>query len=93
MRRERFMEILSVQEEMRDRQIAEFVLLRLEETDKKDVSDRLSRLIRTADVIGEGSDGRLYLLLTQVNLESFHFVESRLISAGIHYYVTEKVGE
>ena len=93
MRTERFMEILSVQEEMKDRQIAEYVLLRLDETDKKKVSDRLSRMIRTADVIGEGPDGRLYLLLTQVNQESFRHVESRLASTGLHYYVTEKVGD
>ena len=92
MHTERFMEILTVQEEMRDRQIAEYVLLQLEETDKKRISDKLSRLIRTADVIGEGPDGKLYLLLTQVNQESFHFVESRLVSAGLHYHVTEKVG-
>ena len=78
---------------MKDRQIAEYVLLRLDETDKKKVSDRLSRMIRTADVIGEGPDGRLYLLLTQVNQESFRYVESRLASTGLHYYVTEKVGD
>ncbi len=93
MRSERFMEILSLQEEMRDRQIAEFVLVRLEETDKQKVSNTLSPIIRTADVIGEGPDGKLYLLLTQVSRDNFHFVENRLAATGIHYYVTEKVGE
>ncbi len=92
MHTERFMEILSVQEEMKEKQIAEYVLVRMEETDKKMVSETLSRMIRTADVIGEGPDGGLYLLLTQVNRENFRFVEARLASTGLHYYVTEKVG-
>ena len=49
-------------------------------------------MIRTADVIGEGADGKLYLLLTQVNAENFHFVENRLAGTGLAYHVTEIAG-
>ena len=92
MRTDRFMEVLAIQEEMKEKQVAEYVLVRLEETDKRKVSDVLSRMIRTADVIGEGRDGKLYLLLTQVNVENFHFVANRLAGTGLAYHVTEKAG-
>lgn len=92
MRSNRFMELLSVQEEMKERLIAEYVLVRLDETDKQKVSNTLSRIVRTTDIIGEGSDGRLYLLLTQANRENFRFVENRLAATGLRYRVTEKVG-
>ena len=92
MRSNRFMELLSVQEKMKERLIAEYVLVRLDETDKQKVSNTLSRIIRTTDIIGEGSDGRLYLLLTQANRENFRFVENRLAATGLRYRVTEKVG-
>ena len=92
MRTDRFVEVLAVQEEMKEKKVAEYVLVRLEETDKRKVSDVLSRMIRTADVIGEGRDGKLYLLLTQVNAENFHFVENRLAGTGLAYHVTEKAG-
>lgn len=91
-RRERFMEILAVQSEMKEKKIADYVLVKLEEKERHKVSDSLSRIIRAADVIGEGTDGNLYVLLTQVNLESFHFVETRLAGTGLSYQVVEKVG-
>ncbi len=91
-RRERFMEILAVQSEMKEKKIADYVLVKLEEKERHKVSDSLSRIIRAADVIGEGTDGNLYVLLAQVNLESFHFVETRLAGTGLSYQVVEKVG-
>ena len=91
-RRERFMEILAVQSEMKEKKIADYVLVKLEEKERHKVSVSLSRIIRAADVIGEGTDGNLYVLLTQVNLESFHFVETRLAGTGLSYQVVEKVG-
>lgn len=92
MHTERFMEILSVQEEMQEKKVAEYVLVQLGEKDKQKVSDILSGMIRTADVIGEGADGRLYLLLTQANRDSFRFIESRLAGTGLTYQTVEKVG-
>ena len=92
MRTDRFMKILAVQEEMQEKKVAEHVLVRIGETDKQKVSDILSGMIRTADVIGEGPDGRLYLLLTQANRDSFPFVESRIAGSGLTYQIVEKVG-
>ena len=92
MRKERFMEVLAVQSEMKDKKIADYVLLKLEEKELHKVSDSLSRVIRAADVIGEGTDGNLYVLLTQVNLENFRFVEARLAGTGLAYHVVEKAG-
>lgn len=90
MRDEWFSETLKVQEEMKEKGIADYVLVRLNETDKTKVSDSISRLIRAADIIGEGEDGKLYLLLTQANRENFHYVESRLMSTGISYQIVEQ---
>lgn len=92
MRAERFMEILTVQSEMKEKEIADYVLVKLEEKDRQKASDVLSRIIRAADVIGEDRAGNIYVLLTQVNMESFHFVESRLDATGLVYRVVEKVG-
>ena len=64
------------------KKIADYVLVKLEEKERHKVSDSLSRIIRAADVIGEGTDGNLYVLLTQVNLESFSFVETWLVGTG-----------
>ena len=77
---------------MKEKKVAEYVLVKLDETDKQRVSDTLSRMIRTADIIGIGADGQMYLLLTQVNQDSFHFVENRLAGTGLRYHVVEKVG-
>lgn len=90
-RPERFMEILSVQREMKEKEIADFVLVKLPEKDRQKVSDLLSRVIRAADIIGEGKDGSMYLLLTQVSLENFRAVERRLAGTGLAYQVVEEV--
>ena len=52
-RRERFMEILAVQSEMKEKKIADYVLVKLEEKERHKVSDSLSRIIR-----GGGCDRR-----------------------------------
>ena len=92
MRPERFQEIWKVQEEMREKGIADYVLLHLQEKDRQNVSNRLSKIIRSADIIGEGADGSIYLLLTQVSRENFRFVEKRLLSTGLTYELTDKIG-
>ncbi len=92
MRPQRFAEILAVQQEMKDAQIADFVLVQIDERDRQRVSDEFSRRIRAADIIGEGEDGAMYLLLAQVNRDSFKFVERRLLETGIAFHVTERVG-
>ena len=88
----RFMQILAVHEEMQERGVAEHVLVRFRDTDRQRLSDSLSRIIRTTDVIGEGEDGRLYLILAQANTVSFRFVENRLATSGLSYEIAEKVG-
>ena len=86
----RFMQILAVHEEMQERGVAEHVLVRFRDTDRQRLSDSLSRIIRTTDVIGEGEDGRLYLILAQANTVSFRFVENRLATSGLSYEITQK---
>ena len=82
--------ILEVQREMKDKGVADYILLHLNNTDRKYVSGELSQIIRTTDTIGERNNGNLYLLLTQVNEDSFHFVEERLSKTEITYKIAGK---
>ena len=90
MKPDKFEEILEVQREMKDKGVADYILLHLNNTDRKYVSGELSQIIRTTDTIGERNNGNLYLLLTQVNEDSFHFVEERLSKTEITYKMAGK---
>lgn len=98
MKRNRFMELLTVREEMKQKQIADYILLRLITEDRKKTAEALTSLIRSTDILGEGADGQLYLLLAQVDETNFKFVEERLNSHQIDYERTvynreERIGE
>lgn len=92
MKPDKFREILNVQKEMKEKKVADYILLQLDKVDRKQASGVLSQVIRNTDTIGEGNDGKLYLLLTQVNEESFHFVEERLKKTGVVYKLVGKAG-
>lgn len=92
MKPDKFHEVLTVQKEMKEKKVADYILLQLEKIDRKQASSVLSQVIRNTDTIGEGNDSELYLLLTQVNEENFHFVEERLKKTGIVYKMVERAG-
>ena len=89
---ERLDQILSVQEEMRQAGAAEYVLLRFEDKDPVRISDELTGMVRASDTLGQGSDGYMYLVLTQMTEKNFGIVGQRLAERGIEYQIVEKVG-
>ena len=82
MKPERFCEILKIREEMKQKHIADYILLRILSDDWKETSAKLNRLIRSTDILGRGTDGKLYLLLVQVDEANFSYVGKAADSAG-----------
>lgn len=84
--------ILAVQEDMRQASAAEYVLLRFEDRDPARVSEELVGMVRASDTLGLGSDGCMYLVLTQMSKKNFDIVGRRLAEKGIKYELAERVG-
>lgn len=86
LRNDSFAEIFSVRREMKENQLADFQLLRVnnDSADKVQLSDRIDRGIRKNDVVGEGKDGSIYLILSQAKQEGLELVLNRLETLGIH---------
>ncbi len=89
---QRFDQLVQVQEEMREAGAAEYTLLRFADRDPVRVSEQLTGMVRGSDTLGQGADGRMYLLLTQVNEANLGIVTRRLEDRGIAYERVEKVG-
>lgn len=85
-------QILAVQEEMRQAGAAEYVLVRFEDRDPARISEELVGMVRASDTLGLGSDGYMYLVLTQMSDKNFGIVGQRLAEKGIEYEIVEKVG-
>ena len=88
---ERFSQLVNIQSDMKDAGVADYVLIRFEQTDKKQVSEALAGTIRATDTLGAGEDGRLYLLLTQMNSKNFSVVAKRLEANGLGFEITEEI--
>ncbi len=89
---EHLAQILAVQEEMRQAGAADYMLLRFEDQDPVRVSEALTGMVRASDTLGQGSDGYMYLLLTQITEHNFGIVGQRLTEKGLRYQIAEKVG-
>lgn len=59
--------MVSVQEDMRQAGVADYMLIRFKEREKEKLSEKLAGLVRASDVIGADENGALYLLLIQTN--------------------------
>jgi hypothetical protein len=81
-----FEDIMVVKQKMRDNNIANFELFRIDNiySNITKFSKSIIQLIRSTDVIGCGKDGEIYLILAQVEQESIELVLHRLIQSGIH---------
>ena len=89
---ERFRQLVDIQSDMKDAGVADYVLVRFEQTDKRQVSEALAGTIRATDTLGAGEDGRLYLLLAQMNRKNFSVVSKRLEANGLGFELAEEVG-
>lgn len=82
---------LESQRKMSEAGVASFILLQLKTDEILETSHKLQRLIRHSDMVGEGSDGEHYLLLTQTNKEIFKTIGERLENSEIEYTIMEGI--
>ncbi len=86
---DRFQQALEIQRAMQDEGVADYVLLRFEEKDKKEIDEKVSGLIRGSDMLGADSQGNIYLLLIQMNRQNLNIVGDRLNGRGVSYQIVE----
>ncbi len=86
---EYFEEELKTQRDMQDAGMTNFVLLKIVGDNILGTYEKLGSLIRQTDMIGIGSDGTNYLLLTQMDMSSFEIIANRLNKNGVEYQVVE----
>lgn len=87
MKKEAFRKVLAVRAEMEEKAVAEYSLLHIAVTPEQihEAGERISRALRSIDVVGQGADGDLYVILTQTGQENIGVVLERLKRCGIGY--------
>ncbi len=88
---ERLRRLFEVQEAMKQEGVADYVLVRFAEKDKREISEKLTGMIRASDVLGADEQGNLYLLLVQMNRKNFNIVGDRLSKRGVEYQIVEDI--
>lgn len=80
-----FARLLETKEKMSSSGTAEYTLIKLDipRQELAEISARVSSVIRSTDTLGIGSDGELYLLLSQTNRENANLVLMRIQNRGI----------
>ena len=82
---ERLRQLLSVQEDMKEAGVADYMLVRFREKDKARLNEKLIGLVRANDVIGADENGSLYLLLLQTNQSNYKYIEKRLLTLNTEF--------
>ncbi len=80
---------LDSQRKMAEAGVASYLLLDIHTDDFTETGSRLQSMIRHSDIIGNGTDGKHYLLLTQTDREIFRIIGDRLTQSGIDYTIAE----
>lgn len=80
-----FLQVLEVKRKMKEKEFSEYVLLKIKNSmSLQMLSETISRLIRSNDVIGQWEDENIYLLLSQTNKNNISAVTKRLENNGIN---------
>lgn len=89
---DKFKEILSVKQQMRQKQYLDYILLKVrrEGQNLKELSDKIAGMVRNNDVLGLREDGELYLLLSQTKRADFGIVENRMRKRQISFELVEE---
>jgi nucleoside-diphosphate-sugar epimerase len=80
-----FENILAAKQKMRGDNVANYELLRINNR-YKDITSLykiIEKCIRSTDTIGQGRDGYIYIILTQIGQESINMVMDRFLENGI----------
>ena len=85
MKKDAFKDVLRVRAQMEEVAISEYSLISVDATPDtmRDIALQLQKFLRESDVIGEGENGRIYVILSQAKEENIPFVLDRLKSAGM----------
>jgi UDP-glucose 4-epimerase len=82
---DQFEDILAAKQKMRGDNVANYELLRIEKR-HKDITtfyNIVEKWIRSTDIIGQGRDGYIYIILSQVEQESMNLIIDRFLENGI----------
>lgn len=88
-----FVKELQAQQNMAAAGVASYLLVRLELDPKEDPAVLLKGVVRQTDTLGKNRKGDCFLLLSQVDRDTFHFVADRLDGRGIRYTLVEDIEE
>lgn len=85
--------LLDAKNEMAEKEIAEFTLIRIlcRPEERASVSEILLNTLRSTDYIGIGEDDELYALLSQAGRRNIDIIAHRLREAGIEFEVTDQL--
>ena len=89
-----FEELVGAYRKASNEKLTEYVLLQIEVEgeNKKETVDKCTSLLRESDYIGNLSDGKLYLLLTNTDLKGCSFVQNKLKQNGVASSISEEGG-
>ena len=93
LRCEYFVKELQAQQNMAAAGVASYLLVRLELSPDDDLGVLLKGVVRQTDILGKNKKGDCFLLLAQVDRDTFHFVADRLDAKGIRYTLVEDIEE
>ena len=82
---EQFEDLLAAKQKMQGDSVANYELLRIDKR-YKDINilyKVIEKWIRSTDIVGQGRDGYIYIILSQVKLENMNLVMNRFIENGI----------
>lgn len=85
LKKDAFQQILRIREEMEQDSLAQYALLKIEADDQTivGIAERIEKYFRSSDVLGQGEDGNLYVLLSGADRDSVKIVMKRLENSGI----------
>ena len=93
MRYEYFLKEVQAQQSMAAAGVASYLLVRLDVDPKDDLGVLLKGVVRQTDTLGKNKQGECFLLLSQVDGDTFHFVSDRLDAKSIRYKLVEEIEE
>lgn len=87
LKKEHFQQVLEVKRHMKEKEISEYLLIRLFNTGRKltELSDTVSKMVRDNDIIGVGEDEQVYLILSQTNSGYLSVIAERLLKNQIQF--------
>lgn len=77
---EKFLEILHIKQQMREKEYLEFTIMRVENTDMslEEIGKQVTLRLRNNDVVGLGENGKVYMILSQMNEKGISIITERM---------------